>query len=123
MVKMFKNHMLSIFIAIAFSFSQVANIHANHLRNTSQQESIPVSIIEQGKKKAISITSLYIPNLNYGEENEATIEGKIEKVFEPITLGFFTTIGALGFGFLTGTVMGIITGILGWAVGKMQGKK
>ncbi|SPU26259.1 Uncharacterised protein [Candidatus Bartonella washoeensis] len=38
-------------------------------------------------------------------ENDAIIEGKIEKVFEPITIRFFTTIGALGFGFLTESIL------------------
>lgn len=46
-------------------------------------------------------------------ENDAIIEGKIEKVFEPITIRFFTTIGALGFGFLTESILGIFTEILG----------
>lgn len=120
---MFKNHVLTIYIAVAFSLTQVVNVNANNVRNASQQESIPVSIIEQGKKKAISMAALYVPSLSYRTENEALIEGKIEKVFEPITLGFFTTIGALGFGIFTGTFMGIITGILGWAISKFQGKK
>ncbi|GAA5103472.1 hypothetical protein [Bartonella jaculi] len=121
MVKLFKNHVLSIFIAVAFILSQIVNVNANHLKSNPKKEEISVSVIEQGRKKATNMAALYIPGLNYGAENDAVIEGKIEKViFGPITLGFFTTIGALGFGFLTGTIMGIFTGILGWGIGKTK---
>ncbi|WP_317992963.1 hypothetical protein [Bartonella gliris] len=123
MVKMFKNHVLSAFIAITFSLSQIVNVNANLSKNSPQKEDASVSVVKQEKKKAINMAALYIPSLNYGSENEAITGGKIEKVFEPITLGFFTTIGALGFGFFTGSILGIITGIIGWAIGKVQIKK
>ncbi|KEC60242.1 hypothetical protein O93_00085, partial [Bartonella quintana JK 19] len=36
MKKLLKNYGLSILIASAFSLSQVANVHATHLRNSPQ---------------------------------------------------------------------------------------
>ncbi|MGF7156834.1 hypothetical protein [Bartonella heixiaziensis] len=120
MVKIFKNHVFSVFIAIIFSLSQIVNVNAYHLKNSPQKEEISVSVVKQDKKKAISMAALYLPSLNYGSENEALTGGKIEKVFEPITLGFFTTTGALGFGFLTGSILGLFTGIIGWAIGKIK---
>ncbi|AGF75490.1 hypothetical protein [Bartonella vinsonii] len=119
MVK-FKNHVLSVLIAIAFSFSQIVNVHANHFKNCSQKEEISVSVLEKNKKKIINTVALYLPSLNYGSENETITGEKIVKVFEPITLGFFTSLGAFGFGFFTGSFLGIITGIIGWAIGKLQ---
>ncbi|WP_039760268.1 hypothetical protein [Bartonella queenslandensis] len=123
MTKGLKTYILNIFIAISFLLSQVINVHANHLKNDAQWETI--SLIEQGKKNAVNIAALYVQNVQnftYGAKNVSTIEGKVEKVFEPITLGFFSTIGALGFGFLTGSVMAIFSGIIGWAIGKIKGK-
>lgn len=120
MTKGLKTYILNIFIAISFLLSQVINVHANHLKNDAQWEAI--SLIEQEKKNAVNIAALYVPNFTHGAKNESAIEGKFEKVFEPITLGFFSTIGALGFGFLTGSVMAIFSGIIGWAIGKIKGK-
>ncbi|CDO46449.1 hypothetical protein AT246_01055 [Bartonella henselae] len=122
MVKVLKNQVFSIFIATFFSLSQIISTHASPLRNSPQQENISVSVMEQGKKIAINMAAFYMPNFTYEAKNENAHEGKIEKVFEPITLGIFTTVGALAFGFLTGSIMGIFTGILGWAVGKTKGK-
>ncbi|KEC55377.1 hypothetical protein [Bartonella koehlerae] len=122
MIKVFKNHVFRVFIAVFFSLSQIINAHANHLRNSPQQENISVSVMEQGKKKVINMATFYVPSFTYEAKNEPALEGKIEKVFEPITLGIFTTVGALSFGFLIGSIMGMFTGILGWAVGKTKGK-
>ncbi|EJF98992.1 hypothetical protein MEI_00159 [Bartonella vinsonii subsp. arupensis Pm136co] len=118
MIKVLKNHMLSILIASAFFLSQVVNVHANHLSNNTQQED--VSIIEQAKKKAINIATLYVPSLNHGTKNKDATEGKIEKVFEPITLGTFTTIGSMLFGYFTGFLMAIFSGLIGIGIGKTK---
>ncbi|WP_375620660.1 MULTISPECIES: hypothetical protein [unclassified Bartonella] len=120
MIKVLKTYVLNIFIAVAFLLSQVINVHANHLKNDTQWET--VSLIEQGKKKAIDIAALYVPSFTHRAKSESAFEGKFEKVFEPITLGVFSTVGALGFGFLTGSVMAIFSGIIGWAIGKIKGK-
>ncbi|MBB5073531.1 hypothetical protein HNQ69_000652 [Bartonella callosciuri] len=120
MEELLKNHMLRIFIMAAFFLSQVVNANANHLKNDPQHENIPVSVMEQGKKKTINIAAFYVPDINHGAGNEATIEGKIEKVFEPITLGIFTTVGSLGFGFLTGFVMSIFSAVIGWAISAVK---
>ncbi|PIT69502.1 hypothetical protein [Bartonella tribocorum] len=116
MIKKLKNYVLNIIVAVAFLFSQVVNVHAHHWKNDAQVETI--SLLEQGKKKAVSIAALYVPNFTHEAKNESALEGKVEKVFEPITLGVFSTTGALGFGFLTGFVMAIFSGIIGWAIGK-----
>lgn len=120
MIKILKSYVLNIFIVAAFLLSQVINVHANHLKNDASWEA--VSLMEQEKKEAINIAAFYVPNFTYGVKSESAIEGKVEKVFEPITLGVFSTVGALGFGFLTGTVMAIFSGIIGWAIGKIKGK-
>ncbi|WP_273719001.1 MULTISPECIES: hypothetical protein [Bartonella] len=120
MIKGLKTYVLNIFIAVAFLLSQIINVHANQFKNDAQWET--VSLIEQGKKRAVNMAALYVPSFTHGAKNESAIEGKVEKVFEPITLGFFSTVGALGFGFLTGSVMAIFSGIIGWAIGKIRGK-
>ncbi|PIT69410.1 hypothetical protein [Bartonella tribocorum] len=120
MIKGLKTYVLNIFIAVAFLLSQVINVHANQSPNNVQWETI--SFMEQGKKKAVNMAALYISNLTYGAKSESAIEGKVEKVFEPITLGVFSAAGALGFGFLTGSIMAIFSGIIGWAIGKIKGK-
>ncbi|WP_208440828.1 hypothetical protein [Bartonella raoultii] len=120
MIKVLTSYVLNIFIVIAFLLSQVINVHANHLKNEAQWET--VAFMEQGKKRTINIAALYVPNFTYEAKSESAIEGKFEKVFEPITLGLLSTAGALGFGFLTGTVMAIFSGIIGWAIGKIKGK-
>ncbi|WP_156850487.1 hypothetical protein [Bartonella refiksaydamii] len=103
MVKVFKNHVLSIFIAIAFSLTQVANVNANYLKNSSQQETTSLSAVKQ---KVISMATLYAHSLNYGVENKAIIEGKVEKVVEPLTIGF----GLLAAGY----AISFISSIIGW---------
>ncbi|WP_375622297.1 MULTISPECIES: hypothetical protein [unclassified Bartonella] len=110
MTKVFKNYILNIFIAIAFLFSQIVNANANHLNNSFQKENVSVSVIE----KATNMATLYISNLNYGVGNEATVEGKVEKVLEPITLGAF------GISILAGYGIGTIGIILAWPVGQIQ---
>ncbi|WP_179853406.1 hypothetical protein [Bartonella doshiae] len=79
--------------------------------------------MEQEKKKAVNMTVFYTSDFIYGVENEATNKEKIEKVFEPITLGVFTEIGALSFGFLTGSVMAIFSAIIGWVIDKTKAAK
>lgn len=110
MTKMFKKHVLNIFIMIVFFLSQIVNVNANYLKNNSQKENISISLKKQGNKKAISMATLYVPDLNYGVENKATIEGKIEKVLEPITLGTFGVGVAIGY---AATAVGIL---LGWII-------
>ncbi|WP_375665407.1 hypothetical protein [Bartonella sp. TT121SHDZB] len=114
MTKVFKNHVLSTFIAIAFFLSQIVNVNANHLNNSLPKESVSISVIE----KATNMATLYISNLNYGVGNEATVEGKFVKVFEPITLGAFTTIGSYIFGGLSGFVMAAVSAMLGGGVAR-----
>lgn len=123
MIELFKNYMLNIFILFAFFLSQVINVNANHLKNYPEIESFSVSVIEPEKKKTNNIaTLLYVPNFTDTGQNKAALEGKVEKVFEPITLGVFSMIGALGFGFLTGSIMATFTAIIGWAIGKTKSK-
>ncbi|WP_019220555.1 hypothetical protein [Bartonella senegalensis] len=121
MVKVFKNQVFSVFITVFFSLSQIINAHANHLSNNPQQEKFSVSEIKH-RKEAVNMAAFHTPGFTYTAQNETDTEGKIEKVFEPITLGALTAAGAIGFGFLIGSIMGIFTGILGWAVGKIKGK-
>ncbi len=120
MIQILKTYVLNILIVIAFLLSQVINVHANHLKNDAPWETIP--LIEQEKKQAINIAAFYVSNFIHNVKNESAIEGKVEKVFEPITLGVFSTVGALGFGFLTGSIMAIISGIIGWGIGKIKCK-
>ncbi|WP_142415809.1 hypothetical protein [Bartonella massiliensis] len=121
MIKVLKTYVLNVFIAVAFLLSQITNVHANHLKNDTQWETI--TLMEQAKKKAVNIATFYIPNFIHGAKNESTIEGKVEKVFEPITLGVFSTVGALGFGFLTGSVMAMFSAVIGYAIGKIKGEQ
>ncbi|UTO27753.1 hypothetical protein [Bartonella harrusi] len=118
MIKVLKGHMLNILIAIAFSLSQVANTHANHLSNNAQQKDI--FVMESVKKKAINIATLYVPILKHRVRNEDTIEGEFQKVFEPITIGTFTTLGAIIFGYFTGFFMSLFSGIVGIGIGKTK---
>ncbi|EJF75285.1 hypothetical protein HWV54_05700 [Bartonella alsatica] len=115
MIKVFKNYVFNIFIASVFFLSQSVNVNANYLKNVPQRENMSVSLMETDRKKEISIAAFYVPSSNCLVEN-----GKVVKVFEPITLtlGLFNTVGALGFGFLTGTIMGLFTRILGWLIGE-----
>lgn len=111
MTKLFKNHILSAFIAIAFSFSQIINVHANHLEKNSLREE--VSITEQGRQNAINTAAFYISSFNHGVKNETAVEGKIEKVFEPVTIGTFGIGIALGYG---STAIGLL---FGWIITKI----
>ncbi|WP_455481059.1 hypothetical protein V3564_01355 [Bartonella sp. B12(2025)] len=120
MIKIFKNHVFSIFIVLAFFLSQIVHVNANYLKNSPQPKSASFSVMKQGKKETVNMAALHVPSFIHGEKNEIAIEGKIEKVFEPITIGVFTTVGALGFGTLIGSVMAIVTAIIGWAIGKTQ---
>ncbi|MBB5073533.1 hypothetical protein HNQ69_000654 [Bartonella callosciuri] len=89
MVKVFKNNVLSVFIVAAFFLSQVVNVNANHLRNSSQKEDVIDYILKQMGNpisNITGITDLYVSTVNYGVENKATVEGKIEKVIEPVTI-------------------------------------
>ncbi|WP_375665405.1 hypothetical protein [Bartonella sp. TT121SHDZB] len=110
MTKVFKNYILNIFIAIAFLLSQIVNANATQLNNSLPKESFSVSVIE----KATNMATLYISNLNYGVGNEATVEGKIEKVLEPITIGTF------GISMLAGYGIGITGTLLAWPILKIQ---
>ncbi|WP_273787918.1 MULTISPECIES: hypothetical protein [Bartonella] len=113
MIKLLKNHMLSIFIMSAFFLSQVVNVHANYLQNNTHRENIFVSAIEQKRQDAVHTVSLYSPILNLGVDNETTIEGKFEKVVEPLTLGTF------GVGMALGYASSTIGMFLGWIIGKI----
>ncbi|WP_375631390.1 MULTISPECIES: hypothetical protein [unclassified Bartonella] len=113
MIKLFKNHILSIFIMSAFSLSQVVNVHANSLQNSTHRENIFVSAIKQKRKDAVHTVSLYRPSLNRGVSNETTIEGKFEKVVEPLT------IGAFGMGMALGYASSTIGMFLGWIISKI----
>ncbi|MBB5073532.1 hypothetical protein HNQ69_000653 [Bartonella callosciuri] len=109
MVKLFRNYVLSIFTAVAFFLSQVVNANANHLKNNPQHENIPVSVMEQRENKIINIAALYVPGLSYGVENNSVAQGKIEKVFEPITLGTFSVGIAAGYATsMIGMLLGLI---------------
>ncbi|MET3589366.1 putative membrane protein [Bartonella silvatica] len=120
MVKIFKNYRLNIFILAIFFLSQTINVNANYLPHSLQKENISVTMIEQ-QSKAFNIADLYVSKFIYEEKNKDLSEGKIEKVFfEPITLGVFTTLGALGFGIFTGVVAAILSGIIGISIGKSQ---
>ncbi|WP_455482272.1 hypothetical protein V4P56_01170 [Bartonella sp. B35(2025)] len=120
MAKLFKNHVLGICISVAFFLSQIVSVNANYLKNNSQQSEIFTLIVEQGRSKATSMTTLHAPSLNYEVENETIIEGKIEKVIGPITIGLLSTAGAFSFGCLTGSVMAIVSAIIGWAIGVIK---
>ncbi|WP_317992965.1 hypothetical protein [Bartonella gliris] len=106
MVKLFKNHVLSIIIATVFSLFQVINVNANYLKNNFQQEVVSVSVEKQGENKAISTTTFHTTDLNRGAKNETAIEGKVERVLEPLTVG----IGVI----LAGHVISAITAFIGW---------
>ncbi|WP_034987619.1 hypothetical protein [Bartonella florencae] len=121
MMKLFKNNILNVLITTFFFFSQIINVQASHFKNDSQRENIVASVMEKSEKKAVNVASLFsIPSFTHHAKSEATAEGKIEKVFEPISLGLFSTMGALGFGSLTGVLMSLFSGILGWAIAKIK---
>ncbi|WP_409361674.1 hypothetical protein ACRPOS_001615 [Bartonella heixiaziensis] len=107
MTKLFKNYILNFFIVVAFFLSQIVNVHANHLSTNSQRED--VSVIEQTKKKAIYTAALYFPSLKYGVEHETPVEGKFEKVLEPVSIGIFGLGVAIGY---ASTAVGLFFGWL-----------
>ncbi|KEC55378.1 hypothetical protein [Bartonella koehlerae] len=112
MVKVFKNHVFRVFIATFFSLSQIVSVsaHANPFRNSPQQENISVYIMEQEKKKAINMAAFYIPSFTYEAKNESALEGKVEKVVEPITIGIFGIGMAIGY---ATTAVGLL---FGWII-------
>ncbi|ATP12061.1 hypothetical protein BHOIPH791_02210 [Bartonella henselae] len=112
MVKVLKNQVFSIFIVTFFSFSQIISVsaHASPLKNSPQQENISVSVMEQGKKIAINMATFYMPNFTYEAKNEAALEGKVEKVVEPITIGIFGIGMAIGY---ATTAVGLL---FGWII-------
>ncbi|WP_208440829.1 hypothetical protein [Bartonella raoultii] len=113
MIKLFKSHILIIFMMFAFSLSQIASVHAEYSQKSTHRENIFVSAIEQKSKNVIHPVSFYTPNLNHDVGNEMAIEGKFEKVFEPLTLGTFGIGMALGYG---STTIGMF---LGWFIAKI----
>lgn len=113
MIKLFKSHILIIFMMFAFSLSQVASVHAKYLQKSTHLENTFVSAIEQKRKDVIHPVSLYTLNLNHDVGNETTIEGKFEKVVEPLTLGTF------GIGMAIGYASSTVGMLLGWLVSKI----
>ncbi|QEE08981.1 cytochrome c-type biogenesis protein DsbD, protein-disulfide reductase [Bartonella kosoyi] len=110
MVKIFKNHLLSFFIASTFFISQTVNVNANYLENTTPKEEFSVPLMEQVKNvksDAVSTTAFYVPSVNYKTENGTTFEGKVEKVLEPMTVG----VGLLFAGYAVSFIGSIITWI------------
>ncbi|WP_375622819.1 MULTISPECIES: hypothetical protein [unclassified Bartonella] len=110
MVKIFKNYILSIFIASAFFISQTVNVNANCLKNDIPKEELSVLPMEQvkyAKSNVVSKTAFYVPSVSYQTENGTTGEGKIEKVVEPITIG----IGVLSAGYAISLIGSIISWI------------
>ncbi|WP_375625112.1 hypothetical protein [Bartonella sp. MU37NMGALS] len=109
MVKIFKNYILSIFIASTFFISQTVNVNANYLKNDTPKEELSVFPMEQvkyAKSDVVSTTSFYAPSANYQTENGTTGQGKIEKVVEPMTIG----VGLL----FAGYAMSFIGSIISW---------
>ncbi|WP_375611139.1 MULTISPECIES: hypothetical protein [unclassified Bartonella] len=89
MVKIFKNYILSIFIASTFFISQTVNVNANYLKNDTPKEELSVFPMEQvkyAKSDVVSTTAFYAPSVNYQTEHRTIGEGKLEKVFEPMTV-------------------------------------
>ncbi|WP_019223470.1 hypothetical protein [Bartonella rattaustraliani] len=113
MVKVFKNYTLSVFIVLAFSFSQVVNVSANSLNNNSQKEEVSVFRIGSKKEKEIDIVAPSLSHFTDGTKNEAAIEGKLEKVLESITIGNF------GIGVIIGYASCTLGMLLGWIISKI----
>ncbi|EJF98994.1 hypothetical protein MEI_00161 [Bartonella vinsonii subsp. arupensis Pm136co] len=109
MVKLFKNYVLNIFIVSAFFLSQVASVNANYLKNSSQHDDVTNCALEQVAtvtSTTVSTTASYVPAVSYGTINGASIEGKVEKVVEPMTLG----VGLL----FAGYAISFVSSIIGW---------
>ncbi|WP_019219758.1 hypothetical protein [Bartonella florencae] len=111
MTKLFKNKALNNLIVAILIFSQVTNVHANYLKNTSKKIEIADCVIE--KNKTIGTVSFHIPDFNYATENKAFAERKIEKVLEPITIGTF------GIGMAIGYATSAAAMLLGWIISKI----
>nr|WP_273754743.1 hypothetical protein [Bartonella sp. MM73XJBT.G] len=113
MIKLFKSDILIMFMMFAFSLSQVVSVNAKYLQKSTHRENSFVSAIEQKRKDVIHSVSLYTQNLNHGVGDETTIEGKFEKVFEPLTLGTFGIGVAIGYAASTAGMF------LGWIISKI----
>ncbi|WP_375611138.1 MULTISPECIES: hypothetical protein [unclassified Bartonella] len=113
MINFFNNNMLIISMISVFYISQTVSVHANYLQNNIHRENIFISVTEQNRKDAISTIALYTQNLNRCMENEITVEGKFEKVVEPLTLGAF------GMGMALGYASSTIGMFLGWLISKI----
>ncbi|WP_254472958.1 hypothetical protein [Bartonella sp. B1098] len=113
MIKLFKSHILIIFMMFTFSLSQISNAHANYLQKRTHRENIFVSAIEQKRKDAVHTISLYIPSLNRNVDNETIIEGKVEKVMERLVFGNFGLAMAIGY---ASSTLGMF---FGWMIGKI----
>ncbi|UNF47415.1 hypothetical protein [Bartonella krasnovii] len=113
MIKLFKSHILIIFMMFTFSLSQVVTVNAKYSQKSTHRENSFVSAIEQKRKDVIHSVSLYTPNLNHDVGDETTIEGKFEKVFEPLTIGTF------GIGMVIGYAASTAGMFLGWIIGKI----
>ncbi|WP_246054682.1 hypothetical protein [Bartonella massiliensis] len=96
-----------------FSLSQVANVHASYWQESTHRENIFVSAIEQKRKDAVHLVSLYTPNINRSVGNEITLEGNFEKVVESLRLGNF------GLGMALGYASHAVGMLLGWMIFKM----
>ncbi|WP_273754742.1 MULTISPECIES: hypothetical protein [unclassified Bartonella] len=109
MVKLFKNYVLSVFIASTFFLSQTINVNANYLENTPPKEELSIPLIAQvknAKSDAVSTTAFYAPSVSYQTQNGTVGEGKVEKVLEPMTVGM----GLL----FAGYAMSFIGSIISW---------
>ncbi|EJF75284.1 hypothetical protein MEC_00760 [Bartonella alsatica IBS 382] len=118
MIKIFKNYVFNIFIVVTFSLSQVVNVNANQLRNSTQKDNISVSVMEKMKNTsptATKITALSVPAISYGTTSKNPIEGKIEKVVlvETIGVGLFYAGYVLSLiGLMIGPIKDIIQDIM-----------
>lgn len=109
MNKIFKNSVLSIFMAGTFFLSQIVNANAYNLQNISQKENMANYVTEQKENttyKAVRMAALHIPAVSYGTENGTIVGGKVEKVLEPITIG----LGLLCFGY----AISFVSSLIGW---------
>ncbi|UNF29459.1 hypothetical protein MNL13_01385 [Bartonella krasnovii] len=109
MVKIFKSYVLSVFIASTFFLSQTINVNANYLENTPSKEELSIPLMAQVKNEksdTISTTAFHASFVSYQTENMTPLEGKVEKVFAPMTIGK----GLL----FTGYAMNFIGSIINW---------
>ncbi|GAA5099913.1 hypothetical protein [Bartonella acomydis] len=108
MIRIFRKYTCNTFIAAAFFLSQIVNVHANHLTDISQKEvtDYVMEYVKDTTSKIAGTSASYIPAVSYRTINETALEGKVEKVLEPMTIG----IGFLAAGY----VASFITSIIGW---------